>query len=52
MLGYFYDKLLQQYCLKFLGSDKSVVERTQKSNNDFRQINPVDLNPSELEIKV
>lgn len=35
MLGYFYDQFLKTYAVDFLGSDKSVVERTQKMNYDL-----------------
>lgn len=35
MLGYFYDQFLEKYAVDFLGSDKSVVERTQKMNYDL-----------------
>jgi hypothetical protein len=28
LFGYFYDKLTNAYCMEFLGSDKSVVQRT------------------------
>jgi hypothetical protein len=35
MLGYYYDQFLQKYAVEFLGSDKSVVERTQQMNYDL-----------------
>ena len=44
MLGFFYDKLLGKYCVPFLGSDKSVITRTQHLNYCFNQVKPVLIN--------
>lgn len=33
--GYFYDDLLKKYCFNFMGSDKSVVQRTQYFNVEY-----------------
>lgn len=33
-LGYFFDTYLKKYCFNFMGSDKSVVQRTQYYNSE------------------
>ena len=41
-LGYFYDGLLKSYCFNFMGSDKSVVQRTQYFNYEILNKRPVE----------
>lgn len=45
MLGYYYDQFLKVYAINFLGSDKSVVERTQLLNQNYYNVKPFYFSP-------
>ncbi len=45
LLGFFYDELTRKYCLEFMGSDRSVVERTQRLNDEFMRVKAFNYSP-------
>lgn len=45
ILGYFYDQLTKFYCMKFIGSDKSVVQRTNYLNLELLDKRPIQYQP-------
>lgn len=44
-LGYFFEPLLKKYCFNFMGSDKSVVQRTQYYNYEKLNQRPIQYMP-------